>query len=147
MQKAILTSAIILFVVIGCTKKEAPQDSATVSEAGGANSLGIGPIKSLTLEAELQPDLVKKGADIFTAKCAACHRVDEKYVGPSLKGVTERRAPEWIMNMILNPAEMLEKDPTAREMLAEFMVPMTFQNVSEEEARAILEYFRSNDKK
>ena len=30
------------------------------------------------------------------------------------------RTPEWIMNMILNPTEMVEKDPLAKELLVEF---------------------------
>lgn len=102
---------------------------------------GVGPVSSLKLEA-LDAGLAAKGKATFGAKCSACHKMDERYVGPPLKDVTKRRTPEWVMNMILNPAEMLEKNDTAKELLGEFMVPMTFQNVSQEEARAILEYFR-----
>jgi hypothetical protein len=51
------------------------------------------------------------------------------------------------MNMILNPQEMVQKDPTAQALLEEFLVPMTFQNVTPEETRAILEYFRHYDEK
>jgi hypothetical protein len=49
------------------------------------------------------------------------------------------------MNMVLNPVEMTQKDPTAQELLATYLTQMTFQNVSEEDARAILEYFRQLD--
>ena len=46
--------------------------------------------------------------------------------------------------MIINPSEMLKKDPTARALLKEFNgVLMTEQQVTEEEARKILEYFRT----
>jgi hypothetical protein len=71
--------------------------------------------------------------------------MDEKVVGPALGGVTKRRTPEWIMNMILNPEEMTKQDPTAQALLAEHLTQMTFQNVTEKEARAILEYFRKTD--
>ena len=47
------------------------------------------------------------------------------------------------MNMILNPVEMTLKDPVARALLIEYNgAPMANQSLTEEEARAILEYFR-----
>ncbi|MFA7479823.1 MAG: cytochrome c [Vulcanimicrobiota bacterium] len=103
---------------------------------------GVGPIKSLALEA-IDEKLAKSGEDFFRTKCAACHRMDKRRVGPSLGGITERRTPEWIMNMIMNPTEMLEKDPIAKELLAEYATQMADQNVDESEARAILEFLRT----
>ena len=48
------------------------------------------------------------------------------------------------MNMILNPEEMVQKDPLAKELLIEFNgSPMANQNLTQEEARAVLEYFRT----
>jgi hypothetical protein len=73
--------------------------------------------------------------------------MNARKVGPALKDVTNRRKPEWIMNMIMNPAEMTQKDPTAKSLLGEYMTQMANQNVDEKGARAILEYFRTNDKK
>ena len=56
----------------------------------------------------------------------------------------ERRSPEWIMNMILNPEEMMAKDPIALKLLAAYnFAPMANQSLTEEEAREILEYFRT----
>lgn len=151
MQKLLITTLFILSALVACTKSD---DKGTASEATptaavttGGGDVGIGPVTSLSLESELKADLVKSGTELFSAKCAACHKMDERYVGPALKGVTERRKPEWIMNMILNPVEMTQKDPTAQELLGEYMTQMTFQNVTQDEARAILEYFRSIDKK
>jgi cytochrome c551/c552 len=66
----------------------------------------------------LDASLAEKGKAAFEQKCSACHRFEERFVGPPLKGVTTRRAPEWIMNMILNPVEMTQKDPAAKELLA-----------------------------
>ena len=81
----------------------------------------------------------------FGGTCSACHKLDQRYVGPALTGVTKRRTPEWIMNMILNPQEMTQKDPIAKDLLATHFTQMSFQNVTQEEARAILEFFRQND--
>lgn len=132
----------ILTLASGCTKTESPSGSASSGDA--TSSKGIGPISAVKLEA-LNPTLAATGKTIFVAKCSACHKFEERYVGPALKGVTGRRQPEWIMNMILNPAEMTQKDPVAKELLAEYMTQMSFQNVSQDEARQILEYFRQND--
>lgn len=140
----------VTFAAVACTNSTPPESAPTKETpvaATGASDIGVGPISSVVLEKDINKQLAKKGEDIFSSKCSACHKVDERYVGPALKGVTLRRKPEWIMNMILNPQEMIEKDATAKELLGEFMVPMTFQNVDQDQARAILEYFRSNDQK
>ncbi len=50
------------------------------------------------------------------------------------------------MNMILNPEEMVQKDPDAKALLIEYNgSPMANQSLTEEEARNILEYFRTLD--
>ena len=103
---------------------------------------GVGPITALTL-GPMDDALATKGAEVFELKCVACHKVNERLVGPPLAGVTTKRSPAFIMNMILNPEEMVKKHPEVRAMLAEFYVPMTFQNVTEDDARAILEYLRT----
>ena len=105
---------------------------------------GVGPIKSVTLDAEVNQELATKGSDVFKKMCTACHRVNKKFVGPSPQNILERRTPEWVMNMILNPEKMMKEDPLARELLIEFNgSPMANQNLSEEDARAVLEYFRT----
>lgn len=110
--------------------------------------LGIGPVKEVKLDPQVNNDLVNKGKQIFDVKCTPCHRINEKLVGPALQDVTKRRKPEWIMNMILNPDQMLKENMIAKSLLTsgQFATQMTFQNVTQDDARAILEYFRSNDK-
>ena len=88
--------------------------------------------------------MVAKGKDIFDKMCTACHRLGKKFIGPPPNGLFEKRTPEWVMNMILNPDEMVQKDPLAKALLMEFNgSPMANQNLTEDEARAILEYFRT----
>ncbi|GBD91441.1 cytochrome c [bacterium BMS3Abin04] len=107
---------------------------------------GIGPIKEKLKLGPINLKMVKEGKAIFETKCASCHKLDERFTGPAQRDVIERRSPEYIMNMILNPEEMLNKHPEAKKMLAVYMTKMTFQNVTKEDARKILEYFRSVDK-
>lgn len=105
---------------------------------------GIGPVKNVELADEINTDLAHKGEELFKANCTACHKPTAKFIGPAPQGVLDRRAPEWVMNMILNPTEMVQKDPIAKQLLMENNgSPMADQNLTEEEARAILEYFRT----
>ena len=105
---------------------------------------GIGPIKELTLPAEIDQEMAKKGEEVYVLKCTACHKPTEKYIGPSPQGIFERRNPAWVMNMILNPEGMVAEDPIAKKLLMEFNgSPMANQGLTEDEARAILEYFRT----
>ena len=107
---------------------------------------GIGPIKSVTISDGIDNAMATHGEDVFQKMCSACHKMDKKFIGPKIDGVTERRSPEWIMNMIMNPEEMIQKDPIAKQLLIESnMAVMANQNINEEDARAILEYFRKYD--
>mgnify|MGYP006190034885 CR=1 FL=1 len=129
---------------------ETPTENSTVSDVKPSERIdltnkGVGPVtEDVVLEETVNPDLALKGEAIFKANCMACHRTDKKYVGPPLKGITERRRPEWIMNMIMDPHGMTQNDPLARELLMEFNgSPMANQNITKEEARQLVEYFRS----
>lgn len=129
------------------SKKEKVETDNTSQDSGDplANK-GIGPVKSMELPADVNAEMAANGADIFKKMCSACHKMDKKFVGPSLADVTERRSPEWIMNMILNPEEMIKKDPIAKKLLIESnMAVMANQGLKEDEARAIVEYFRQYD--
>jgi len=130
-------------------KKEEPKVETASAEVKASkkidlNNKGVGPIKSVKLDSEINQEMVTQGADVFKRMCTACHKPNKKFIGPAPKNILERRTPEWVMNMILNPEEMIKSDPLARELLLEFNgSPMANQNLTEEEARAVLEYFRT----
>ena len=105
---------------------------------------GIGPIEAVEL-GDIDEAVAAEGKAVFDMFCASCHKFGERYVGPDMSGVTLRRAPEWILNMILNPEEMVFNDDTAYELLAEYMTQMPSMPVTHEQAFAILEYFRLTD--
>lgn len=105
---------------------------------------GIGPIKNIELGATINTDLAKKGETFFKTACMACHKTDRKFIGPALGDITTKRRPEWIMNMTMNTAEMIKKDPLAKGIYKEYnKALMVTAPVSEENARAILEYLRT----
>ena len=131
------------------TTASAPSTSATSaveappSERVDLVNKGKGPIKTLIL-GDIDQAMAAKGQEVFKTMCTACHKPDKKFIGPAPKGILDRRTPEWVMNMILNPENMIENDALAQELLKEFNgAPMANQNLTEEEARAVLEYFRT----
>ncbi len=136
-----LAVAVLLVILISCKGKE--EEGTEVGEAK----------QEITHEEEakapppIDHELAEKGEELFQTKgCSACHTIGQgKRTGPDLAGVTERRNLDWIANQILHPEVMLEKDPIARELLATYMVRMPNQNVTPEEAQAIIMYFRMKD--
>lgn len=106
---------------------------------------GVGPIKSITIPDTIDEKLAAEGKEIFKTNCTACHKINKRFVGPALKGVTKKQTPEWIMNMILNPEGMVAENGKAKELLKEYNAPMANQNLTKEQARAVYEYFRTRN--
>ena len=126
------------------TKKVEAKKTVKASETIDLTNKVVGPIKSINLPSEVDQAMVTKGADVFKKMCTACHREGKKFIGPAPNGILKRRTPEWVMNMILDPEGMVKNDPLAKQLLIEFNgSPMANQNLTEEDARAVLEYFRT----
>ena len=150
MKLKVLVVAIVAAVITSCggeSKKEEKvatpvEEQKAVVETDPMKDKGVGPITSVTL-GEIDQKMADEGKAVFLAKCSACHKISKRVVGPALVGVTTRRSPEWIMNMILNPEKMVVENPIAKKLLAEYVAPMANQNLTEAEARLILEYFRT----
>lgn len=122
-------------------KKE--KSNVPASERITLDNKGVGPIKNLELAA-IDPKMVERGKGLFETNCSACHKTDKRFIGPSPKGIMKRRSPEWVMNMILDPQLMVEQDRCAKDLLVEFNgAAMANQNMTEAQARDILEYFRT----
>jgi mono/diheme cytochrome c family protein len=116
--------------------------------AGGSDPKGVGKFQNVELTHPLDEKMVATGKNVYEVKCASCHKTtDEKLVGPGFAKVTDRRTPEWIMNFITNTEEMIEKDQAAQKMLEECLVRMPNQNLSDADARGVLEFLRKNDGK
>lgn len=138
-------------LVAACTSKE-EADQAAKSGPQPADILAQQPvvhgpeIKDVELTHPLNQAWVEGGKAIYDTKCMPCHRLTaDKLVGPGWLGVTKRRNPVWIMNMICNTDKMLTDDAEALKLLEMCLVRMPNQNVSVEDARKILEFQRKND--
>jgi len=103
-------------------------------------------IKSVELTHPLKPDWITAGKGFYEMKCLACHKLTgDRVVGPGWAGITQRRQPLWIMNMITNVDVMLAKDEEAQKLLELCLVRMPNMNVTADEARQLFEFMRHND--
>lgn len=148
MKTGILASIVLAFIAFGCSNDNNQKNTETAKQNESAqqtvpsNPKGYGRITEVKL-GPIDPKMAHEGNEIFETKCMACHKLDERYVGPPLRKVTERRTPEWIMNMILDSETMVEKDDTVKCLLQVYMLKMPNQHVDEKDARNVLEHLRT----
>ncbi len=144
-------TTILAILLFACTSKKEADDAAkkspTPSDLAATQPEAHGTeVKAVEMTNPLNKDWVATGKASYELKCLACHKLtDEKLVGPGWQGVTKKREPVWIMNMITNVDMMLEKDPEAQKLLEQCLVRMPNQNLTQEDARKIFEFMRSND--
>ncbi len=157
MRLSIILQVLVLFIFFSCGGGQSKIDqikaqskipeptSLEEAEKNWKQYNGVGPISSsFSISDEVDSEMAATGKTIYDAKCTACHKADKRFIGPAPKDILQRRTPAWVMNMILNPEEMVLKDPLARQLLIAYNgSPMANQNLTQEEARAVLEYFRT----
>ena len=114
--------------------------------AGYDPERGAGKFDNVELPEKLDTKMAGDGKSVYDLKCSGCHRLtDEKLVGPGWKGVSQKHRPEWIMNFITNPDVMIDKDPKVQAQLEICLIRMPNQNLSDDQARQLLEFMRQND--
>lgn len=104
----------------------------------------------LGLSARAQGDAAK-GEAIFKSKCTACHKIEERVVGPAL-GPTVASEPDdkwltkWIQN---NQALIAAKDPKALKIYNEYnQASMTvFADLADADVANVIAYVRDEHKK
>lgn len=146
-------ATILAFTLVACgggtpatppgAKAGGAPDANTSTTGTGKSSAPMITAADLNL-GEIDAAMAEKGKTTYDVKCQACHSMGEnRVVGPGWKGVTTKRKPEWIMNMIMNIDVMLSEDPEAQKLLEECLVRMPNQNLSKDEAREVLEFMRT----
>lgn len=158
-MKKFLTLAAIASLIFGCGNADSEKkDNAGSGEPAAEaqtpvaetpkveNNKGIGKFTNVELSPTLDAKMAESGQKVYDVKCSACHKLtEEKLVGPGWKGVTSRRAPEWVMNFATNVDEMLAKDAEAQAQLEICLVRMPNQNLTDDDARHVFEFMRKND--
>lgn len=90
--------------------------------------------------------LATRGEELFKTKgCSACHAFGARLSGPDLTGVASRRTAAWMQQQILHPDVMTKEDPIARKLMAEYALQMPNQGLTPEEAKAVVEFLKSQE--
>lgn len=151
-MKQTIVFLMICAIVYGCGQSgnqgstESPAGKTTMSTEEYDPKRGEGKFDNVELDAQLNVAMATEGKLISDLKCASCHKyTDERLVGPGWEGVTNKHRPEWIMNFITNPDPMIDQDPELQAQLEICLVRMPNQNLTDDDARAILEFMREND--
>ena len=139
----ILMSFVIVFLC--CRAEGNRQPGIGGDPAAQAKDNGIGPVKALTLGA-IDKALAEKGKTIFEDKCAMCHGLGEAKTGPALGNVLSEVTAEFVMNFVLNTAEMEQKDTRILALIKKFGLPMPPPGIDQDQARAVVEYLRTTKK-
>ena len=142
----------LLLVCLGLFAQSCSKTGTAENKTGDASAPAPGQvvkekpqyykIKEVQMEPTPNAGMADKGQKIFETTCTSCHHYDKRYVGPGLGGVTHRRPPEYVMNMILDTDVMVENDDTVRCLLQTYMLKMPNMNVGPDDARNVLEHLR-----
>jgi mono/diheme cytochrome c family protein len=152
-MKKFFAITIIAALVYACSGGAGDNNSSKSNEAGSASKSisdydphrGEGKFSNVEV-GPLNETMADAGKKVFDVKCSACHKLtNEKLVGPGWAGVTKKLSPAWIMNFITNPDAMIDKDPELQSQLEICLVRMPNQNLTDEDARNVLEFMRKND--
>lgn len=156
-MKKVFASLVLAALLYSCgggaenNDKSSESDQPEVAAADNGNPSydphrGEGKFTTVEVGDKLDVAMADAGVKVYDVKCSSCHKLtNEKLVGPGWAGVTTRRKPEWIMNFITNTDAMIDKDPAAQAQLEICLVRMPNQNLSDDEARHLLEFMRKND--
>lgn len=118
--------------------------AGVLQSAAQAKDLGVGPIKSVKLDPTPDKKMITEGKGIFNDKCALCHELDQLKIGPPLRNITKDRAPEYIMNLLLNTEAMQKADPNVKALIKKYNnIIMIDPALNEAKARSVVEYLRS----
>jgi nitrite reductase (NO-forming) len=116
--------------------------------AAGEPAAGAGETEHHNIPATAAPSdpTAVKGKLAFESKCLACHSIGGgDKLGPDLYGVSKRRNDAWLAKWLKSPEQMLQTDADVKAMLDKYKVPMPNQNLSDEENRAFITYFKWAD--
>jgi len=159
-MKRLLTTALALALVAalaGCGGSSRP-GAGSDQTTSGTPSVSTPPSGAMPDKSPLDqgpraaeqgpPDAAAaaEGEKLFATKgCSACHAFGRRLTCPDLAGVTHRRTAQWMQSQILHPEVMTKSDPISHALFAQFALQMPNQHLTEGEAKAVIEYFKTRD--
>ncbi|MCS7189371.1 MAG: cytochrome c [Bacteroidia bacterium] len=88
----------------------------------------------------------EEGKQLFQQRCAACHKLETKLIGPPLAGIGKRRTEEWFVRFVSNSQAMIQAgDAQATAIYKEYnqQVMPPFTDLSPQQLKALWAYLNS----
>lgn len=88
----------------------------------------------------------EKGKTLFQQRCAACHKLEQKLIGPALANIGQRREKEWFAKFVINSQALIQSgDKAAVEVYEAYnkQVMPPHPDLSNEDIEALWEYLNS----
>lgn len=92
----------------------------------------------------------EEGEKLFTANCTSCHALNEKVVGPALKGAHTKYKEDWLIQWIKNSQKLVKSgDVDAVKIYKENneSVMTSFENLSDNQIKSVIAYIKSESEK
>lgn len=89
-----------------------------------------------------------EGKNIFSTRCAGCHNVTKKLLGPALTGVDQRHSMEWIVRFVQSSQTMVKSgDKEAVAIFDQFKIPMPdHKDLTADNIKSIVAYIQEETK-
>jgi cytochrome c2/heme/copper-type cytochrome/quinol oxidase subunit 2 len=94
-------------------------------------------------------EAIAAGKTVFNANCKQCHKLDQKNVGPALRGITDRQSIAWAKSFIKNSQAVISSgDAYATALYKEYSntVMPSHEFLSDGDLDNILSYIEHGDK-
>ncbi|MDF2159188.1 c-type cytochrome [Algoriphagus sp. CAU 1675] len=94
-------------------------------------------------------DAIAAGKTVFNSNCKQCHKLDQKYTGPALRGITDRQSLDWAKSFIKNSQAVIASgDSYANSLFKEYnnIVMPSHEFLSDDDLNNLLSYIEYGDK-
>jgi cytochrome c oxidase subunit II len=92
----------------------------------------------------------EEGEKLFNANCTSCHAINEKVVGPALKGTHTKHKEEWYIKWVKNSQKLVKSgDAMAVQLYKENNEALmtSFENLSDNQIKSIIAYVKAESEK
>ncbi len=138
----IIVLAIALFSFLGLTSRT-NSNNANIFQDTVKSEKKVAA-KDSVVKVVIDKKLANQGKGIFNSKCFACHKLDQKLVGPPLRNITKTLSKEYLTKYLSNTSEMQKSDPNLKKLIKEYNgVLMPDQNLNKKQVAAVIEYLLS----
>jgi cytochrome c2 len=93
-------------------------------------------------------EAISAGKTVFNANCKQCHKLDQKSVGPALRGISDRRSIDWAKSFIKNSQAVIASgDAYATALYKEYSntVMPSHEFLSDDDLNNLLSYIEYGD--